>query len=563
MEYVIGAILAIIVIITVGLILRKRLYDSVDYYEAWKLDIMNRNVAAELSKMKDLNMDGDTKEHFNKWKDEWDNILTEELATVEELLYDTEAAADKFSFPTAKKQMKEMESMLLATEQKIETILTDIQALLETEEANRQTIEELEPQLTELRKLISQNRYQFSKADVRFEAEMDEIKELINTYNELVEQGEYMDSTEQVQLAQSRMENIKNEMDEFPTLYKKCHKELPAELDELINGINEMVNEGYTVNQTDLIIEIGHFQSRLLEAVQILEQDNTEEVKPLIAELEARIKEIYDQLEIEAVARNFVEAKLPNYERLLEKFEVEFEETKAEVGVLKQAYHFEESDLEKYMSLEKLATQIRQQLLDFETEIAGNAQIHSVIRTKLEEAFEELEQLEKEHDLFKKSIANLRKDELEARNQLQSMNESIYKLNRKLRSSNLPGVPNFIWRLLEEATDKNNQVLAALDQEPLDIIEVQQSLTEAKSAVENTIENTNNMLEQAYLTEQVIQYANRYRSSFPELATKLEEAERLFRKAEYELALENAARAVEEIEPGALKRIEQNQAQIV
>src|SRR5690625_392729 len=154
---------------------------------------MNRNVAAELSKMKDLNMYGYTKEHFNKWKDEWDNILTEELATVEELLYDTEEAADKFSFPTAKKHLKEMESMLLATEQKIETILTDIQALLETEEANRQTIEGLEPQLIELRKLISQNRYQFSKADVRFEAEIDEVSKLINTYNELVEKREYID----------------------------------------------------------------------------------------------------------------------------------------------------------------------------------------------------------------------------------------------------------------------------------------------------------------------------------------------------------------------------------
>src|SRR5690625_1573581 len=148
MEYVIGAILAIIVIITVGLILRKRLYDSVDYYEAWKLDVMNRNVAAELSKMKDLNIEGDTKESFNKWKDEWDNILTVDLATVEELLYDTEKAADKYSFSMAKKHMKEMNSMLLATEEKIDAILTDIQALLETEEANRQTIELLEPQLS-------------------------------------------------------------------------------------------------------------------------------------------------------------------------------------------------------------------------------------------------------------------------------------------------------------------------------------------------------------------------------------------------------------------------------
>src|SRR5699024_206388 len=150
MEYIIGAILAIIVIITVGLILRKRLYDAVDYYEAWKLDIMNRNVAAELSKMKDLNMEGATKESFNKWKDEWDQILTEDLATIEELLYDTEKAADKYSFPTAKKHMKDMESILLATEQKIETILADIQALLETVETNSQTMDRSEEHTSEL-----------------------------------------------------------------------------------------------------------------------------------------------------------------------------------------------------------------------------------------------------------------------------------------------------------------------------------------------------------------------------------------------------------------------------
>lgn len=563
MEYIIGAILAIIVIITVGLILRKRLYDAVDYYEAWKLDIMNRNVAAELSKMKDLNMEGATKESFNTWKDEWDQILTEDLATIEELLYDTEKAADKYSFPTAKKHMKDMESILLATEQKIETILADIQALLETVETNSQTMDELEPQLVELRKLISQNRYQFSKADVRFESAIDEVKEIMNTYNELVEQGEYISSTEQVDLAQNRLENIKTEMDEFPALYKKCKNELPAELNELTNGINEIVEEGYSVNQTDLIVEIGHFQSRLLEAVQTLEKEGTEDVKPLVTELEERIKEIYDQLEIEAIAKNFVDTKFPNYVRSLESFETTFEKTKEEVSVLKQAYHFEESDLEKYMSLEKLVTKIRQKLVDLESKITENTLTHSVIRSELEEALAELEQVAEEHEAFKKSIANLRKDELEARNQLQQMNEDIYKLNRKLRGSNLPGVPNFIWSLMEEATDKNNKVLAALEQEPLDMVEVQQSLAEAKSAVNHTIDNTDKMMDQAYLTEQVIQYANRYRSSFPELASALEEAERLFRKAEYELALENAAKAVEEIEPGALKRIEQVQTQTV
>lgn len=563
MEYIIGAILAIIVIITVGLILRKRLYDSVDYFEAWKLDVMNRNIAAELSKMKDLNLKGDTKNNFEMWKEQWDTILTEDLATVEALLFDTEKAADKYSFPIAKKHMKEMESILLETEEKIDRIFEGVQALLKTEESNRHTIDSLVPQLKELRKFLSQNRYQFSKADVRFEMEMDEINTLIDTYYELIANGEYLESSEQVQIAQTRLENMKEEMDEFPALYKKCRKDIPAQLDELVNGIKEMVEEGYSINQTDLSIEIGHFQSRLEEAVQILENENTEDVKPLIPEIETRMKEMYDQLEIEAVARNFVDTNIQSYERTLTAFETVFTDTKSEVELLKQAYHFEDADLEKFMALEKMTTKLRQQLQLFEEKITENERTHSTLRAELEEAFAELKQLEVEHELFKKSIENLRKDELEARNQLQAMGEEIYKTNRTLRNSNLPGVPNFIWSLLEEATQKNNQVLATLDHEPLDIIEVQQALTEAKAAVDHAIENTKMMMDQAHLTEQVIQYANRYRSTFPELATKLEEAERLFRKAEYELALENAARAVEGIEPGALKRIEANQEQVV
>src|SRR5699024_2736186 len=95
-----------------------------------------------------------------------------------------------------------------------------------------------------------------------------------------------------------------------------------------------------------------------------------------------------------------------------------------------------------------------------------------------------------------------------------------------------------------------------LEKKPLNVTEVQQSLNEAQESLDYFSEQTNLMLEQAYLTERVIQYANRYRSRYPELENRLSESERLFRSSEYELALEQAAEAVEEIEPGALQRIE-------
>lgn len=563
MEYVIGAILAVIVLIIVGLLLRKRLYDSVDYYESWKLDIMNRNVASELAKVKELNLEGETKEKFEQWKNKWETILTVELGKVEELLYDTENAADRYSFPAAKKCMKQMEEILHAVEKKIETILAELNELLEIEQSNREEVEQLEPKLNELRKILSQNRYQYDRADVRFEVEFDEIQKELTLYKELVAEGNYIQSTEVVDQVKKRLEALQQELEEFPALYKLCRQGLPTQLDELYKGLNEMKAEGYWIDHLDLEKEIKEFQAQLIDLVHTLEKESTDKVKEMVPEIEERVKEMYLLLEKEALAKNFVESKMPSYERALENFEVQFLHTKSEVAQLKQAYYFEDSDLEKYMSLEKMVTQLQEQLKTFAQKVEKNNSAHSKLRTELEQGFQQLEKIVEEHQDFKSRIQNLRKDEVEARAQLQSMSDDIFKTNRKLRNSNLPGVPNFIWSMIEEATEKNELVLQALDNQPLDILEVQKSLAEAKSSVMSAIENTNMMLEQAYLTEQVIQYANRYRSSYPSLAAKLLEAEQLFRKAEYELALENAANAIEEIEPGALKKIEKHQEMTV
>src|SRR5699024_7985966 len=181
---------------------------------------------------------------------------------------------------------------------------------------------------------------------------------------------------------------------------------------------------------------------------------------------------------------------------------------------------------------------------------------HTYIREQLEDGFTQVEELRESHELFKKRIQNLRSDEIAAKEKVSEMKGHINDLHRRLKKSNIPGVPTTIWNLMEESVHKNKIVLEMLEQKPLDITGVQQSLTEAKSTLDYFSEQTNVMLEQAYLTERVIQYANRYRSKFPVLAANLIESERLFRSCEYELALEKAAESVEEIEPGALKRIE-------
>src|SRR5690625_6788716 len=167
MEFVIGIILLIIVLVIVMLIIRKRLYGSVDYYEEWKLKVMNRNIASELSRLKSLNLKGYTKGKFEHWKEKWDDILSNDLADVEELLYDAEHAVDQFRFSRARKILTQIDQTLEKLEQEIDLILQELEELLETERSTRAEEEKILPLIAELRNQLSQNRYKFERAENR------------------------------------------------------------------------------------------------------------------------------------------------------------------------------------------------------------------------------------------------------------------------------------------------------------------------------------------------------------------------------------------------------------
>lgn len=558
MPYLIGAALIIIAIIITGLILRKRMYAIVDRQETWKIDIMDRNVAAQLAKIKSLNLSGETQEKFESWKARWEHIITKELLDVEELLFDTEEAADRYRFTKAKKITETVEVILKAAEIEIEIILKELDELLDSEETSRNEIELIIPQVKALRRQLSQRRYQYGKAEVEFDKNIDEINEQIKLYDTLVEAGDYLEGNQLVKDIDLSLTVLTEKMEEFPAIYKAQRHDIPSQLEELKRGIKGMKQEGYRIEHLDFEREIVDYEDRLTECTKWLADGEIEEAKALIAEIDARIKEMYEVLEAEAIAKNYMETQIPSYHSILEEVSATFLHTKFEVETMKQAYYFEDSDMEKYLMLEKTINHLNNQMEIFDFEMENDTTAHSELRAQLEKGFQQIQNLKDNLEEFKKRIQNLRKDEIEAKEKLTEISEQLYQTNRLLNKSNIPGIPNYILTLMEAAMRKNNQVMRALDKQPLDITEVQLALTEAKSSVDHAVDKTEMILEQASLTEQVIQYANRYRSRNQNLAAKLAEAERLFRAYEYELALEKAVNAIEEVEPGAVKQIEKN-----
>ncbi|MGN8645811.1 septation ring formation regulator EzrA [Gracilibacillus sp. HCP3S3_G5_1] len=557
LEFVIGGILIIIALLITGLIFRKKVYDNVDQLEAWKMDIMNRNVTAELAKVKKLNLSGETQVKFESWKENWDYILTRELPDMEEYLLDAEEAADRFRINASRKNLQHVEKSLQKIEDNIETMYKELDHLLNSEKYVRHEISELEPRIKDLKKYLLHNRTQFGRAEIIFESELTKLEKRLSDYSTLTDEGNYIEAQELIESLKEEVETIDLRISAFPGIYRQCKQVIPEQMKELLRGMVEMEEEGYRVKQFGFEKELKQYENLLKNAIKELDNGETNTIEESLEQIEERLNEMFQLLEKEAKSKSIVESQFPNERQQLLDVQKQIGDTSKQIKELQQTYYLEEADLELFLSLEKWLDKLKNQFEHIEEDYEARKANHLEIKEKLDIFSEDLNKLDKAQEDFQLQIKDLRKDETEAKEKITALKKQLIQTEKKLQKSNIPGIPSFIINALEESTEKCEVVLKNLQKPPLDMGKVQHSISEATKSVDNFVEQTNLLLDQARLVELAIQYGNRYRSSHPLLAAHLSEAEKLFRDHKYENALETAVKALEEVDPNAMAKIEE------
>ncbi|MFD2639838.1 septation ring formation regulator EzrA [Piscibacillus salipiscarius] len=558
MELVIAIIIvAIVLFIIVGAVMRKKVYQRVDGLEEKKVLLMNRQVADEMSKVRNLNLSGETESLFESWRDEWDDINDEVFSNVEEDLLDAEESAERYRFGKAFRILNHVERELNQVEKTIDDIFKEVDRLLHSEKDSREEIEKIKPRISEVRKVVLQNGYQLGKSEVVFDVELDEIEQELNEYETLTASGNYTDAQELAQKLSEQLSELERKVQVFPELYRSCKQTLPEDLDHLQNGIREMRDDGFQVQLLGLDKEIQTHHETLIQMIDELNKGQDQGVSEKIEQIQSRIVEIYDELEKEALDKNYVVQKLEKMELKLEAAAKRFAEIKDNVMEVKESYHLNDDQYERQYQLGKSLDRLNKEAQRIQGMIEQEEELFSSIRIEIDEWFADYEDWEHALNDFDEFLHNLRKDELEARDQITTLKNEIIQIRQQLQKSNLPGIPHYINELVNDGREAVLDSLQALEEQPLDIERVNQSIDKAEKLVGRAVEQTSLLVDQAQLAERVIQYANRYRSTYPLLAAQISEAEAAFLNYDYELALEKSSKALEEIEPGALKRLEE------
>lgn len=556
MEYVIGGLVVIICLYTAGIFVKKKYYKDVDLLEARKIEMSHSPVQHEMSKVKHLKMTGQTEELFEKWRSKWDDIAASRLPEVEEFLIDAEESIDKYRFRKAKMILSAIKEHLDETEGQIKELLSEIQQLIDGEKQSREQIGQLKEIYRKNKKTLLAHRHNFGKAEKVLEELLEEVNSQFQKYDELTGNGDYLIAMELVEEIKERLDYISGKMKTVPDLLVECRIRIPSQVHELEEGYREMVKQGYILDHIQLENETKRIEKSLSTYISFLENLETDEVEKGLEEIRERLDFLYDLLEEEVTAKQFIHENKEDLGQLVRTTQEAYSELKEEVENVKDSYHLSEVKLEEQEELEKTIEELAKRYELLEHKINDDQTAQTLLKEELAEIKTKFEEKQAQLQAFSEHLQALRKDELEAREKVQELSKKISESIRMITKSNLPGLSEDFISLIDEAKESVAEVKSTLEEVPLDIPRVQESLDKAESSVEQLYGRTSDLVETVMLAEKVIQYGNRYRSRYPSVHAGLLEAENSFRGYDYQAALEQAAAAIEKVEPGAIKKIE-------
>ncbi len=538
-----------------GIFIRRHIHKAVDELDERKMNILNRNISDEISKVKKLRMAGETEQKFEAWRKDWDEIIETILPSIEEQLLEVEEFAGKYRIRKAKDQLSWVENRMVTVEQQLDMMVEDIEHLVSAEKKNRAEITDIKQTYHKLSGDLLKRRGSFGEAIQALDAVMAKVKRTLVSFEESTENGSYLQARKQLLEMTNELEEVNAKMERLPQLLIQARSTLPSDLKNLQSGIKHMEEDGYHLTSFSFGTRIEQFNEDVEGAYELLKELQVDEAAATLEAVHTGMEQIYENLEAEVTYKNKLHEQLPVLKEKVGKASEMMQQLLHETTHVQKSYLIAEEETHLQHALQKDLTQAQSQLNVIVDVAENQKQTFSSIYEMCEEWLKYMDQLTNGIAESVNRLKRLRKDELKAKDTVSRLREVMLETKRILHKSNLPGVPVTHLESLDKAENKVVQAQEALRQLPLEMESVEKLVEEAILEVEKNAEEIKAIVEKAQLAELSIQYSNRYRMQDDSVRTALDEAEEAFLRYEYEYALELVQAAVRDYEPDLLNKV--------
>ncbi|HBC4952876.1 TPA: septation ring formation regulator EzrA [Staphylococcus aureus] len=556
--YIILAII-VIILIAVGVLfyLRSNKRQIIEKAIERKNEIETLPFDQNLAQLSKLNLKGETKTKYDAMKKDNVESTNKYLAPVEEKIHNAEALLDKFSFNASQSEIDDANELMDSYEQSYQQQLEDVNEIIALYKDNDELYDKCKVDYREMKRDVLANRHQFGEAASLLETEIEKFEPRLEQYEVLKADGNYVQVHNHIAALNEQMKQLRFYMEEIPELIRETQKELPGQFQDLKYGCRDLKVEGYDLDHVKVDSTLQSLKTELSFVEPLISRLELEEANDKLANINDKLDDMYDLIEHEVKAKNDVEETKDIITDNLFKAKDMNYTLQTEIEYVRENYYINESDAQSVRQFENEIQSLISVYDDILKEMSKSAVRYSEVQDNLQYLEDHVTVINDKQEKLQNHLIQLREDEAEAEDNLlrvQSKKEEVY---RRLLASNLTSVPERFIIMKNEIDHEVRDVNEQFSERPIHVKQLKDKVSKIVIQMNTFEDEANDVLVNAVYAEKLIQYGNRYRKDYSNVDKSLNEAERLFKNNRYKRAIEIAEQALESVEPGVTKHIEE------
>ena len=545
----------LIVAYVMAILIRKRNSSRLAALEQRKEELYNLPVNDEVEAVKNMHLIGQSQIAFREWNQKWVDLSLNSFADIENNLFEAEGFNNSFRFLKARQQIEQIESQISLIEEDIDSIRKALADLEKQESKNSGRVLHALDLFENLQHKVADNSEQYGAALPEIEKQLEHIQSefsqfvTLNSSGDPVEAAGVLDSTENHILALTHI------VDRIPAIVAKLTTELPEQLEDLESGYRKLLDANYQFVETDIESRLQLLYEALKnnhENLRKLELDNAEYEN---AQIQEEINALYDIFTREITSEKAFEKLMSTLPTYLGHLKENNEVLVKDMERLGKTYLLSESDVNRVRRLQADIAAISTTVEELTSEQSEVTEPYSILKERLENLQTTLKDIEDDQIAVSERLVQIEKDDVNARQKANVYVNRLHTIKRYMEKRNLPGIPQKFLKLFFDASRSTEDLMAELEQSQVNIESVNRVLEIATNDMEILEAETYSIVQNATLTEQLLQYSNRYRSFDERIQQAFHEALHIFEtEFDYQASFEKISQALELAEPGVTNR---------
>lgn len=557
-------VLLIVILLALGGIVwyQHRILTQLKAIQDAQRRLVDKKLDEQLKEVAQLQLTGDTKKNFDQLNDEYNKKIVPQLKAIAASQQDLVQAARTTKLLTIKAPLTDLQAELAKTTAEQKKVEQSLNHLRQQSQSQQRAVEQIKTRYREFHQQLNEKSFAYGASAEKLNNELADLEKQYDRFVELTKQGDSDAAQEILTDLQAGNEQLAQELKTVPELYRPLVTEFPDQLTELASGYATLTKQHYHFTEPKLDEQIKQLQAKLTATTQQLRDLHLDVVKQANKDLAEAIDHLYAVMQKELDARREAVHLVRIMADFTQHAQDQNNELMAELDRLSLSYTLNNNEFEKTRELNEQIKTIVKQYNEDQQAIKNNQAVYSQILERQKENRQSLIDIEKEQGKINDEVAKLQTDEQRAKQMLQRYSVQIRTIRRQVEQMNLPGISQDYMDYFFGVSDEIKKLADELHEYKVNMDNVTKQLLMVETDLERLQDKTNDLRDSAELTERLQQYANRFADN-EKVVKAAQKSQELYNQYNYAGSLETIATALEEVEPGSYKRIEDSYYQEV